>query len=143
MDNASASVEAFFRLFELNNNKSDFSATTSQFADTFMAAGPQGTQCVKASDFAMALPKRKQLFDSYGCQSTSLIYFSETRLDDRYVMARTQWLMKFGGDQQDPKTAVANSTFIVDTSTEPFKIVFYFAHQDYMEVLKNHGILPA
>jgi hypothetical protein len=142
MEKAFPSVEPFFRRFELNNNRNDFSATTSQFADTFMAGGPQGVRCIQARDFALALPKRKQLFDSYGCQSTSLVSFSETRLDDRYVMARTQWQMKFGRDQQ-ATTAVANSTFIVDASAEPFRIVFYLAHQDFMEILKNHGVAPA
>ena len=73
MEKVSPSVEAFFRQFELNNNKSDFSAAVSQFADTIMAAGPQGAQCVRASDFAHALPKRKQLFENFGCRSMQLL----------------------------------------------------------------------
>ena len=67
MEDTRTSVEDFIRHFERNNNKSDFSDAVSQFADVFMAAGPQGAQCVKASDFALALPKRKQLFASFGC----------------------------------------------------------------------------
>jgi hypothetical protein len=141
MEKTFPSIEAFFRRFELNN-KSDFPAAVSQFADTFMAAGPQGVQCVQASDFALALPKRKRLFDSFGCQSAALVSFSEDRLDDRFVLVRAQWQMIFARDQQDSKTALANSTFIIDTYAESFKIVFYLAHQDHMGILKSHGILP-
>lgn len=95
MENLSASVEVFFRRFELNNNKNDFSAAVSQFADTFMAAGPQGAQCVRASDFALALPKRKQLFESFGCHSMQLIRVDAHSLGERYSMAYTRWKMNF------------------------------------------------
>ena len=56
MENVSASVEAFFRRFEVNGSKSDVSETISQFADTFMAAGPQGAQCVRAGDGRLRCP---------------------------------------------------------------------------------------
>jgi hypothetical protein len=139
MENACMSVEAFFRRFELNNNKSDFSAAVSQFADTFMAAGPQGAQCVKASDFALALPKRKQLFKSFGCQSMQLVSVDTHLLGDRYSMAHTRWKMNFANSDLSTEEMFVESTFIVDTTEAEFRIVLYLAHQDVMTMLKERG----
>ncbi|HUD57751.1 MAG TPA: hypothetical protein VMR02_21155 [Terracidiphilus sp.] len=139
MEKAFPSVEDFFRQFELNNNKSDFSAAVSQFADTFMAAGPQGAQCVKASDFALALPKRKQLFESFGCRSMQLVSVDAHSLGDRYRMAHTRWKMNFAEGDLSAEAVFVDSTFIVETTEQQFRIVLYLAHQDVMAILKERG----
>jgi hypothetical protein len=139
MENSSASVEAFLRRFELNNSKSDFSAAVSQFADTFMAAGPQGAQCVRASDFALALPKRKQLFESYGCHSMQLIRVDVHSLGKRYSMAHTRWKMNFAEGDLSTGPVFVDSTFIVETTEQQSRIVLYLAHQDVMAILKERG----
>jgi hypothetical protein len=38
---------------------------------------------------------------------------------------------------------LADSTFLIDTGKEEFKIVMYMAHQDIMQVLRDRGILQA
>src|SRR5438128_2660322 len=70
MQQASEAIERFFRNYESNASSDDTEAVISQFADVFMAASPQGAQAVRLADFALALPKRKQLFDSLGCRLT-------------------------------------------------------------------------
>jgi hypothetical protein len=139
MENLSASVEVFFRRFELNNNKNDFSAAVSQFADTFMAAGPQGAQCVRASDFALALPKRKQLFESFGCHSMQLIRVDAHSLGERYSMAYTRWKMNFAKGDLSTDPVFVDSTFIVETTEQQSRIVLYLAHQDVTAILKERG----
>jgi hypothetical protein len=139
MENAIPNVEAFFRRFELNNNRSDFSSAASQFAATFMAAGPQGAQCVKASDFALVLPKRKQLFESFGCESMQLASVDVHSLGDRYLMAHTRWKMNFANGDLSTEKMFVDSTFIVDTTEADFRIVLYLAHQDVMSMLKERG----
>jgi hypothetical protein len=143
MENPHASAEAFFRRFELNNNESDFSAAVSQFADTFMAVGPQGAQCVKASDFALALPKRKQLFKSFGCHSMQLVSVDARSLGDRYSMAHTRWKMNFANGDLSREGMFVDSTFIVDITEPGFRIVLYLAHQDVMAMLKERGLMNA
>jgi len=135
-------IETFFREFEQRSDSGDIPALLPQFADTFMAAGPQGAQCICAADFAMALPKRKQFFDSLGCRSTSLVSLDHDRLDARYVVAKTRWRMTFAREAGELKDVVADSTYIVDTGADAYKIVFYLSHRDLMTVLKDHGILP-
>ncbi len=136
-----AALEGFFRDFEQNSSSADIPAMVAQFADVFFAAGPQGAQAVCASDFALALPRRKQLFDSLGCRSTALAALHLIPLDARYAMAKTQWRMVFGHPRGGTEEVMADSTFIVDTAGDVYRIVFYLASQDIAAVLKERGIV--
>jgi len=128
-------ITEFFERFAIDSNSPDAAAAASHFADAFLAAGPNGAQAVKASDFALALPKRKQLFASHRLRSTTLESVQEKRLSDRYVLVETRWKMTFlreGGEEP----IVAESVFIVDLEQEPFRIVFYLSKQDPIAMLK-------
>src|SRR5438552_8591431 len=142
MQQPSNAIEQFFRTFESNASSDNVEAVISQFADVFMAANPQGTQAVRASDFALALPRKKQYIDSLGCNSTQLVSLRETRLDARYTMASTQWKMTFTLPETEPEDVVVDSAFIIDTGGDAAKIVFYLANQDLVQVLKERGIAP-
>ncbi len=133
-------IARFFDSFARQSSGNDIQAQVAQFADTFLAAGPQGAKCVRSADFAVALPKRKQLFDSLGCKSTALVSLEETPLDTRYVLVKTKWQMTFSRPNANPEQVLADSTFIVDTAVDEFKIVLYLANQDIVQVLKDRGI---
>jgi hypothetical protein len=140
MDQPSTEVARFFQTYELLISNDDIPALVSLFEDVFLAAGPQGAKSVRAEDFALALPKRKQLFDKLGCQSTVLISLHETALDGRYTLAKTKWRMTFHqptGNQE----VVVDSTFLLDMGRRDPKILLYLASQDIMEILKDRGIL--
>jgi hypothetical protein len=51
--------------------------------------------------------------------------------------------MTFARPNADPECVMADSTFIVDTAQDEFKIVLYLANQDIMQVLKERGIVSA
>jgi hypothetical protein len=140
---ATSPIARFFDSFARQSSGDNIQAQVAQFANAFLAAGPQGAKCVNSADFALALHKRKQLFDSLGCRSTFLVSLEEIPLDARYVLARTRWQMTFIRHDADPEQVLANSTFLVDTAAEEFKIVLYLANQDIMQVLKDRGIAPA
>lgn len=135
------SIESFFREYERNSASLDFSAVVSQFADPFLAAGPQGASVVTAGDFAAALPARKRLFESMGYQSTALVSLQQIPLSARYILVRTQWRLKFTGSDKCPKEIVANSAFLVDTGEATFKIALYLTNEDMMAALRSQGIL--
>jgi len=148
MHQASEAIERFFRTFETNASGHDVDAQVSQFADVFMAASPHGAQAVRAADFALVLPKKKQLFDTMGCLSSQLVSLTEERLDARYILARTQWKMSFERPDIEQQDVVVESAYIVDTGgkdapPESAKIVFYLANQDLMQIVKDRGLLPA
>lgn len=137
---ADTPITRFFREFERHSDLGDVSSLVPLFAETFVVAGPQGAQCIRASDFALALPKRIELFDRLGCRSTSLVSLDEQQLDPKFTLTRTRWRMTFLQNGEE-KEVLAESTFIVDTGADEFKIVFYLAHLDHVAMLKKHGIL--
>jgi hypothetical protein len=141
MQQSNDAIEHFFRTFETNASSNDVAAQVAHFADVFMAASPQGTQAVRATDFALALSKKKQLFNKLGCRNTTLVSLQEVPLDARFAMANTQWNLTFVRDQGEPEDVVVHSVYIVDRGVDPFKIVFYLANQDLMQILKERGIL--
>jgi len=148
MHQPSEAIQRFFRTFQTNASGHDVDAQVSQFADVFMAASPHGTQAVRAVDFALALPKKKQLFDSMGCRSSELLSLSEERLDTRYILARAQWKMTFERPDIAPQDVLVESAYILDTGGEDApagdaRIVFYLANQDIMQIVKDRGLLPA
>lgn len=144
MHQASEAIQGFFRTFEANASSNDVDAQVSQFADVFMAASPQGAQPVRVTDFALALPKKKQLFDKLGCRSTQLISLREQRLDDRYVMATTQWKLTFAPPEKPAEDVIAESVYILHTGEHgAAKIVFYLANQDLIQILMERGLLAA
>lgn len=143
MEQPRTGIEQFFETFENNNSTGDIATIVFQFADPFLAAWPNGSKCLRAADFALALPKRKQLFESLGSKSTTLVSLDESPLDARYVLAKTRWQMNFDSIQGGKQQVMADSVYILDTAGESPKIIFYLANQDIMAVLKDRGILPA
>ena len=136
-------IGRFFQFFAQQSSRPDAHAQASLFADSFLSANPQGTQCVRASDFAAALPKRKQLFDRLGCRPATLVSLHETPLDARYVLAKTSWRLEFARGESQTKEILVDSTFLVDTGEKEFKIVLYLAHQDIMQVMRERGIVES
>ncbi len=141
MQSTEAAVEEFFHAYEHNSDVGNIPELLTQFGDSFLAAGPDGAQCVRGEDFARVLPKRKQFFDGLGCRTTELIGLQQTPLDDRHVVAQTTWRMTFAraDGSQDPVEVV--STFLVDAGPGGCRILVYLAHQDIMGILRNRGIL--
>lgn len=133
-------VEQFFNLYTQHINQNDFAALVGQFAPTFVVGGPQGANCVRSQDFALALPKRKELFDKLGCGPTELVRVETEALDQRFCSARAAWKMAFTTDGGASKEVEVESTFVVDTGANPMQIVLYLAHQDIMGILKERGI---
>jgi hypothetical protein len=133
----SEAIETFFRKWERNSNLGDAEQLASQFADSFTSADPSGARVVQAADLQAAIPTRKQLLDSVGCRSTTLVSLHETRLDDHYVMVNTQWRWHF-----DREEITLPSTFILYRSGETLRIVFYLHHENIMTVLRDRGLLP-
>ncbi len=142
MINHETAVGRFFQLYAQKSSQDDIPALVSQFTDPFISADPHGTHCVRVEDFAAALPRRKFLFDRLGCKPAVLTSLHETQLDARYVLAKTTWRFEFARENsRESEEVLADSTFLIDTGEEEFKIVMYMAHQDIMQVLRDRGIL--
>lgn len=135
-----ASVIRFIESYAHHSATRNIPALVSQFAETFLAAGPGGAQCVRAADFARALPRRIELFDSLGCQSTELIETHESQLDARYALVNTTWRFTFRGAEGAIETVDSESIFVIDRESDPFQILLYLNPRDIMETLRERGI---
>ena len=134
-------IGRFFSTFQRASADGDMPALTNLFADTFLAAGPQGAKCIPASVFAPAVASRKQLFDRLGCRPADLIYVTPTPLDSRYTLVRTEWRFVFEPSGRQPITIPVESTYLLDTEAEPYRILAYIAHHDIMTILRDRGLL--
>jgi hypothetical protein len=137
----SSAMKSFFQEFERNSNLCDPDVLVSQFAETFLVASPQGARVVPAHAFALALPERKKRFTEMGCGPANLISLRETTLGTHYVMAETEWRMRFAPEGKSPEDIMACSTFIVYTGEQQPKIVFYLPQHDVMALLKGRTSL--
>jgi ketosteroid isomerase-like protein len=125
-------VAAFLARFERNANGGDAGEVAAQFADTFMAADASGARAVPSFALLKAIPERRKMFERLGSSVTTLASVEEMRLDERYVLLRLEWLMKF---EPGGREITLRSTFVVHRAEDGWKIVFYLNHEDLATVL--------
>lgn len=142
MELSDSAIKAFLRQFERNNNAGELEALVAQFTEVFLVAGNQEVKAVPAKAFALALPKRKQLFAELGCRSSKLISIAKTPLDSHHALVQTQWQMNFINPENRPEEVVVASKFVLTSTPDGIKILCYSPDQDIMAVLKDRGILP-
>jgi hypothetical protein len=142
MKNFDTEVEDFLKGFEINANVGSAEEIMEQFADVFMAADPSGTRAVPSSKLLMAIPQRKKLFESVGLGATALASVEQTMLNDRYVLLKTEWLMKLDRGSGPGEDLILRSTFVLYRSNDGLKIVFYLNHEDLASLLRE-GISAA
>jgi hypothetical protein len=136
-------VEDFMREYARHSDEGDVAALAMCFAETFVAGGSQGAKAVRASDFALALPKRITLFAQMGCRRTELVRMETQQMDARYVWARTRWRLTFERAGGDALPVEVESSYLVDAGAEPMRFLVYLAHDDIMGMLRERGIATA
>ena len=85
----------FIEDFARNSREGKGAELIAQLGESFLFAGAQGCQWVRAGDFALALPKRKEIFEAAGHRWTELVDAEETWLGERYALVRTRWRFVF------------------------------------------------
>src|SRR5262245_16658449 len=130
-------LREFFERFETVSARSDADGLVAMYASNVMIAGPSGAQVVTAADILRAIPKRRQLLDSAGHRETALLSCEETRLTDRYSLARLEWRWRFERAGIEPATITLPSTFIVDCAGDLPQIVLYMNDRDVTTVVRE------
>jgi len=134
-----AEVQRFFEEYERQSNLQDSGGVVAQFADVFMFADSAGARVVSASDLAVGISKRKRLFDGVGRSSTSLVSLQARELSERYVLAETEWRVRF--DREDAQEILLKAAYVVQCSDGGLRIVFYLTHQNPIAVLEEKGLV--
>ena len=135
-------VEEFFHQLERETAEGNFAALANRFAEQFVAASPSGAKVAPRSVFIESMPQRKEVFEKLGAKPARLVSLETSVLDARYALAKGRWLLEFAREGQPPQEVLADSTYIVDTGTEPFRIILYMTSQELPKVLVERGILP-
>jgi hypothetical protein len=139
---ASDEVREFFNNYAKATGPFDLAFFGSAYGDTFMFAGPSGTQTVKLDDFLRVLPKRQAFFEAVGLKSSTIQSLEETRLDDDYVMVKAHWRMRFEKDAERRVVDESSATYILRRRDGSMRIVFQLDHQDLTQRARDLGLLP-
>lgn len=134
-------VKAFFDQFERASETLDLDLIATEYADSFMFAGPNGARVIEKQNLLAALPQRREFFKSAGHQRTRIVSLDETKIDDHYVLVRVQFLMRFekaAGHPVDVETESTSILYIQDGAT---RIVFHLESEDVQQVLQARGLL--
>ena len=139
---AAEGLRSFFAAFERESAAVDIDGLARLYAPSILVAGPNGSQVVSRDDLLRAIPKRKQMFEAAGHRSTKLAALQETKLDDRYTLARTEWQWQFARRGEAPTELTLPSTYIVERVDGEPRIVVYMMHADVARELKDRGLIP-
>ncbi|BCY14742.1 nuclear transport factor 2 family protein [Actinoplanes sp. L3-i22] len=117
-----SSVEQFFETF----TRLAPDEVGACFADQFLVADAAGARPVSRADFLRALPRRAEMFADLGIGRAELSELTSTRLDQHYVLARTEWTAPrlTGGD---PVTMT--SSYLLHDDGTHLKVVLYLNHE--------------
>ncbi|WP_433292146.1 hypothetical protein ACQP2F_27235 [Actinoplanes sp. CA-030573] len=95
------------------------------FADPFVVADTDGARPVSRAAFLQALPRRAQAFADAGVGRAALTSLTESRIDDNYLLIRTEWeCARLAGG--DPLRLA--SSFLVRDDGDRLEILLYLNH---------------
>ena len=142
MQETTAGVKAFFEQYEKNVGGCDPTLVAAQYGESFVFAGPQGTQAVKRDDFLKVIPKRQEFFKAAGLRSSRIQRLEEAGIDDSCVMVKAYWRMQF----EHPRTGLAeidvSTTYVLHRRAEGLRIVFQLDHDDLLQRTRDLGLTP-
>jgi hypothetical protein len=119
-------VPEFFEAFGEASGEEKLDLLGRLFADPFLSADATGARPVSRDLFLQALPRRAALFADAGLGPAALTALTWDRLDDHYLLARTEWACPrlAGGDPQR-----LSSSFLLHDDGDRLRIVLYLNHQ--------------
>ena len=140
MQRASERVKTFFDQYELNIGGSDPAGIAAQYGDSFVFAGPQGTQAVKRDDFVKVLPKRQGFFKSAGLRSSTVLALEETTVDDSCVLVKAQWRLRFEPASMPASDIDVSAMYLLQQYPDGLRIVVQRDYDDLTKRVQELGL---
>jgi hypothetical protein len=136
-------IQEFFAAYERGANTFDPDLVTSQFAEVFIDAGPNGVIAGRNNDeFHEVIPRRKAFMEQIGFRQAAILSLDETVLDGQYTMVTVRWRMTFATGSAPPQDAEFEILYILFVRDERPRVVFYLSHDDEEETMREMGLLP-
>jgi hypothetical protein len=142
MNTATPVVQQFFDHYARSRTEMDVDRIASQYADSFMMAGPTGARAVEKSAILGAFTSGQAFLKASGHKSTGVLSLDETQLDQQYVLVRAQFVWRFEKAPAQPIEVTINSTFVLYSGSGAPRIVFQHEHEDFQQALRTSGVLP-
>ena len=124
-------VRQFFADFEDASSNQDWEQYGEMFLPAFLNLDPDSAATVARDDLIAFLPHRKAVFDRARAVSTALTSLEVEPLDDRHVLARTVWEVRFE-HERDPVSL--RTTFIL-RNEDHWRVAVYLNHGSLLELL--------
>ena len=135
-------VQEFFDQYARSRTEMDVDRIASQYADSFMMAGPSGARTAEKSAILAAFASGQTFLKASGNESTGVVSLEETRLDQQYVLVRAQFVWRFAKEPAQPKDVTINSTLVLYSGSGAPMIVFQHEREDFQQALRASGVLP-
>jgi ketosteroid isomerase-like protein len=143
MTTTTPAVQEFFDQYAQSRSALDIDLIASQYTDSIMFAGPNGTRVAEKPAILAAFPKGQEFLKAHGHKSTKVLSLDETRLDDHYVLVRARFVWRFEKSSAQPIDVEVASTFILYINDGVPKIVFQHEPEEFQQALRARGVLPA
>jgi hypothetical protein len=95
------------------------------FAETLLVGDAAGVRPIAREDFLRALPRRAELFARAGVGSPTLDRLEVTVLDERYLVARTEW----AAARSDGASIQLVSSYLLHRDGDALRVVAYLNHR--------------
>jgi ketosteroid isomerase-like protein len=135
-------VQEFFEQYTRSRNTMDVDGIVSQYADSCLLAAADGARITQMQALREGFPKALELLKTVGHTSTNLASLNETKVDAHYTMVRAQFVWRFEKAAAPPIDVTVDATFILYINDVP-KIVFHHEYEDFWQLLRTRGVLPA
>jgi hypothetical protein len=136
-------VQEFFNQYAHSRSVLDIDVIASQYPDAYMFAGPNGARIVDKPAVLAAFSKGQEFLRALGHTSTQVLSLDETGLDRHYVLVRAVFVWRFQQGSAVPIDVNVDSTFILYLDEGAPRIVFQHEHEDFQQLLRSGGVLPA
>ena len=143
MSTITPAIKDFFDRYARSRSVQDIDLIAAQYPDAFMSAGPNGARVAQKSAVVAGFPKGQEFLKSLGHESTEVLSLNETRIDEHYLLVRAIVVWRFRRASMPPREAKVDSTFILYLGKDAPTIVFQQEHEDFQQVLRASGVLPA
>lgn len=118
-------VASFLEAFREASSALDVDAQRDLFAETFLVGDAGGGRAVPREAFLQAVPARASAAEQAGVGRARLVEASMLRLDDSWVLLRTEWSSALADGGELPMT----STFLLHDDQAELRITAYLNHR--------------
>ena len=143
MSTVTPAIKDFFDQYARGRSVQDIDLIGAQYLDAFMTAGPNGARVAQKAAVLAGFPKGQEFLRTLGHESTEVLSLNETRIDEHYLLVRALFLWRFRHASQPPREAKVDATFILYVDNDAPRIVFQHEHEEFQQVLRASGVLPA